>query len=120
MLSRPEVVLGDLYTDPQNCEPVRMELSTGLLVLDEKAKLESLVQAIVKDCEAGVLAQDWAYRNQEDATSWLLLEARLSNGNYTNRDICFSSQCTHILAWLEENCGLSWQDILQLDGKFAS
>lgn len=121
LLSRPEVILGNIYTKPQNCELVRAEFTDGSLQWVDNPDLEGLVDAIIKDCEAGVMAQDWAFMNSDNGTfvGWLYLETRQSNGIYYGRDIRFDEDCTNIIAWLEANSDFKLEDYVTVDGKFT-
>ncbi len=119
ILSRPEVVLGEIYTKPESCELVRLEFTDGSLQWEEEPDLEALVEAIVKDCEAGNMAQDWAFMNHEDYVGWLYLETRQFNGIYYGRDIRFCAACTNIIAWLEANSDFKLEDHVTVDSKWA-
>lgn len=119
MLSKPEVVLGEIYTRPQANPVINVQFTDGTLEWVTEPDLDALVDAIVKDCEAGVMAQDWAFMEDEDYTGWLYLESRYFNGIYHGRDIRFNTQCTNIIAWLEENSDFSLDNYIVQDGKYA-
>lgn len=120
ILSRPEVVLGDIYTNPQGCKLVRAEFTDGSLVWEEASALDALVEAIVQDCEAGHMAQDWALMEDDGYTGWIYLETRQSNGIYFGRDIRFNTGCTNIIAWLEEHSDFTMEDYIVYDGKYTA
>ena len=105
LLTLPEVVLGSLYTDPDAQTLVRMDLDGENLFWTEESEMDSLLEAVVMDCEAGNMAQDWAFTRNARYIGWITVEARLPNGIYHSREVRFHDGCTNILAWLEETAG---------------
>ena len=101
LLSRPEAVLGDIYTNPDSAALVRAELSGEELAWTTEDELESLVDAIVRDCEAGNMAQDWAFAEEADYIGWIVIETRQPNGLYYARDIRIHEDCANVMAWLK-------------------
>ena len=112
LFSRPGVVLGELYTEPHKNELVRAEFSSTGLYWETEAELQGLMDAIILDCQAGVMAQDWAYMDDREFVEWISLEARNSNGIYYHCDFRFHEGCTHIIAWLEAQAGTDIRDLL--------
>lgn len=105
LLTLPEVVLGELYIDPDAHTLVRAEISGEDLKWTEEAQIESLLEAVVLDCEAGKMAQDWAFVSNANYIGWISVETRLPNGIYQCREIRFHDGCTHVLSWLEAQAG---------------
>ena len=105
LLTLPEVVLGSLYTNPDAQTLVRMDLDGENLFWTEESEMDSLLEAVVMDCEAGNMAQDWAFTRNARYIGWITVEARLPNGIYHSREVRFHDGCTNILAWLEETAG---------------
>jgi len=112
LFSRPGVVLGELYTEPHKNELVRAEVSSTGMYWETEAELQGLMDAIILDCQAGVMAQDWAYMDDREFVEWINLEARNSNGIYYHWDFRFHEGCTHIIAWLEAQAGTDIRDLL--------
>ena len=112
ILTKPEVVLGSLYTEREKHSIVRAEISEFGVTFEENRALEGLMEAIILDCEAGNMAQDWAFMEDETFSSWIYLEARRSDGIYYGQDIRFDKTCKHIIAWLEANSELTLEKMM--------
>ena len=112
ILTKPEVVLGSLYTEREKHSIVRAEISEFGVTFEENRALEGLMEAIILDCEAGNMAQDWAFMEDETFSSWIYLEARRSDGIYYGQDIRFDKNCKHIIAWLEANSELTLEKMM--------
>lgn len=112
ILTKPEVVLGSFYTEPERYSIVRAEISEFGVTFEDDRDLEGLMEAIILDCEAGNMAQDWAFMEDETFSSWIYLEARRSDGIYHGQDLRFDIHCEHIIAWLEANSELTLEKMM--------
>ena len=99
-MSRPEMVLGAVYNqlDSYTLRQAEFYYETGFLVTD-KESLQQLMDAILADCAAETLAQDWGFSGREQEHSWLTLEFYSQSGNYYYVDFHFTEKAENITAW---------------------
>lgn len=62
--STPEAVLGDLYTS--GAEVVTFRMPGSNRIVSDPAQIDALMDAILADCEAGRLPQNWEYADTRD------------------------------------------------------
>lgn len=105
LLTLPEVVLGDIYTNPDAQTLVRVDLSGENLSWTTEEDMKSLMDAMIRDCEAGNMAQDWVFMNDAKYIGWISIETRQPNGLYYAREIRFHEDCTNIMDWLKADAG---------------
>lgn len=101
-MSRKEYVLGPEATDATAyaAQLVQIEAEGHLIYGEEK---EALIRAILLDCEAGTMAQDWSFHQDEEVAIWLSIQfKRDGNANYY-RDIRVYPSNENTVAWLEAN-----------------
>ena len=110
LLTLPGVVLGELYTNPHSQTLVRAELSGENLNWTTEEDMQALMDAVIRDCEAGKMAQDWAFTNNAKYIGWIVLEARRPNGLYYAREIRFHEGCTNVMDWLRTAAGWTPED----------
>jgi len=99
-LSRPEMVLGDVYgkLDEFTLQGVEVTNKESAFIADQQA-LRSLMDAILADCAGGDLAQDWAYMNDYETHYWLNLQFISQDGLHYYVDVHFTEASANLMAW---------------------
>lgn len=97
-VSSPEYVLGGVYTGKATVN--RIDFTDPDIQIYERADIDSLLAAILADCEAGNLPQSWAYLEDRPRVDWLNLETYLPDGTRYYRDIRFTPEAVHIHTWM--------------------
>lgn len=111
-------ILGDYYSRPEVVLDVEVpleELADRIYYIacdsadghtgDGGLDAQSLIDAIIADCEAGNMIQLWEYQNQSGTTEytrWLNLDYRTEDGEIGTTIRVFDS-CENTLRWLVEN-----------------
>ena len=99
-LSRPEMVLGNIYgrLDEFKLQGVEGINKESAFIVDQQA-LRSLMDAIMADCAGGDLAQDWAYINDYEEDYWLGLRFVNGDGLHYYVDVHFTEASANLMAW---------------------
>jgi ABC-2 type transport system permease protein len=97
-MSSPEHVLGDAYT--QHLTPEVAYFPDPDAKFIEPAELNSLLDAIIADCNAGNMAQDWAFTYDRDYAFYLELESKWPDGRHHYVGIRCTSESEHVLRWM--------------------
>ena len=101
-LCAPQLVLGEVYTMPDTYRMVQAEIADpGKLITDQKL-LDTLVQAIIAYCEAGVLAADSSFMDTQEYINWIWMQFISPNGMHYYRDIMFDENCENVVKWVEQ------------------
>jgi hypothetical protein len=98
-LSSPELVLGKIYTG----QWIPEEINVWDLCITDPAEVRSLTDAIIADCLAGDLGQNWYYTNGSDYTFWIEISAGSSDDVYLYQSIQASSFAKNVVSWLENS-----------------
>ena len=102
IMSRPEVVFNT--QDPAKFLDTVfvMELPDGMQI--PESQWQGLYNAMLQDCAAGNMAQDWNYYRDQNA-GWLTitLDSVYTDGYYKNMDIRIYEGCKNTMGWLEDN-----------------
>lgn len=98
-ISRPEMVLGDVYGKPDEFKLQGVEIAKeGDFIVSEEA-LRSLMDAILADCASGDLAQDWAYIDDYKMDYWISLRFVSEEGLHYYADVHFTEASANLMAW---------------------
>ena len=97
-LSRPETVLQELHGFSAID---RAEFYDPGIEISDRAALAKLYAAIVADCEAGRMAQDWNF-HRDGNSYYISLRYTDEDGIHYYREIMFWEDCQNIMAWVEE------------------
>lgn len=98
-LSDAAYVLGEIHT--QQLALTRVDISDPGISLEDPTLLRQLREAILADCAQGNLSQSWRYLDQAHQVQWFTLEATLDSGLKLYRELMFTEDAAHILAWLQ-------------------
>ena len=95
--SRPEALFGNDMTEARFLEEnsrltLRDTWHGEETVIHAQADIQGLYRAILADCEAGRMAQDWNYHQADDSLFWLYLE--------DGSDITIFSNAENTINWL--------------------
>lgn len=107
-MSSPEVVLGQNFTDLVSyCSTIERITTETDQTVYQQAHLQSLIAAILADCEAGTMAYDWRFHSNANSY-WMdigYVPERDENGltSTTYRSLRIWPEATNTMAWLEEN-----------------
>lgn len=109
IMSRSQIVLGTEYTDAKRIAEtlVLVEAPSGKHIYGED--LVPLLEAVLKDCAEGNMAQGYAFHNNETAT-WLTLQLKTDENYHEYRDLQVYGDCRHTLQYLLENGYLRTSD----------
>ena len=108
-LSRPELVLGNVYSQRDRYTLQSVELPDGGSLLVSAEVLRSLMDAIQADCATGDLAQDWAYTEPYGDQYWLGLRYIDPDGLHYYTDLVFTSASTNVMTWYKAQLGKTVQ-----------
>lgn len=100
-MSAPEQVLEEVYT--KGYTPYLAYFSDPDRKFVETQELNSLLDAIIADCEAGNMAQDWAFTHAADYAFYLELECLTPGGQHYYVGIRCTSESKHVLRWMREH-----------------
>lgn len=121
LMSAPEQVLGtseaELDSFLSSVDEIMLDLTQfideslrkqypGAVIPEEvsipKEEIRGLIQAVLQDCKAGVIAQDWNFYENQDA-GWITLEFKQdkSVGYIRYQDIRIYKGCTHTRQWIQ-------------------
>lgn len=98
-LSRPEMVLGDIYGKLDEYKLQGVELPDGKAFIVSAEALRALMDAIEADCAGGDLAQDWAYTEDYGDQYWINLRFVNEEGMHHYTDIVFTQASTNLMMW---------------------
>ena len=113
-LSSPEMVLGKVYSG----EWIPEEIIIWDLCITDPAEIRSLVNAIVADCQAEDLGQNWKYTDGSDYTFWIEISCSTATDIYGYQSIQASSFAKNVVAWLETSKHADiWEDMLDAYAK---
>lgn len=98
-LSRPEMVLGDVYGKLDEFTLQGVELPDGKAFIVSAEVLRALMDAIEADCAGGDLAQDWAYTEGYGDQYWINLRFVNQDGLHYYNDIVFTQASTNLMMW---------------------
>ena len=98
-LSRPEMVLGDVYGKLDEFTLQGVELPDGKAFIVSAEALRALMDAIEADCAGGDLAQDWAYTEPYGDQYWINLQFVNQDGLHYYNDIVFTQVSTNLMMW---------------------
>ena len=99
-VSSPEYVLGWVYTAESMLTGI--EFSDPYILVSDPYQLKTFVDAVIADCKAGNLPQEWAYLEDEQV-EWITMATVTSNGLRYSRDIRFSEEAENLIKWMKEN-----------------
>lgn len=109
-LSRPEAVLGPLYTGQEELKLVEAEIGgaiqeeTGEYVRFTSPKdLNSLMAAILADCAQENLVTDSCFTDWETQTFWVQLQCQAPDGVYYYWEIQATEYCDNLMQWLRDH-----------------
>ena len=117
--------LKDLFSAPEavlECEDINAFLAENHYLqirdywrgedtsVNSQSDIESLVSAVLADCEAGTMAQDYNFHNHEDSLYWLLF----SNG----LEVTVFADCENTLNWLRDY-GLDVDEMIEKRNEFG-
>lgn len=79
------------------------------LTFAEPETVRSFYEAILKDCEAGTMAQSWGFHDsgRAEVVGWIYLR-----GGNMDREISIFSDAQNTVQWLKEN-GYDWNEIYE-------
>ena len=113
--SRPEFVLGagdvDTFMDGMYSMHVSLHSSDvggDIAVSGNEDLVRGLAEALMADCEAGTMNQEWAYRNDAESLGWLEFNYRTQAGVYRYVSLQVYTDNINTAAYLKEH-----QDIFQ-------
>lgn len=98
-LSRPEMVLGEIYGKLDQYTLQSVELPNGKSLIVSEEALRALMDAIKADCAGGDLAQDWAYTEDYGDQYWINLRFVNQDGLHYYNDIVFTQASTNLMMW---------------------
>ena len=101
-MSRPEIVLGNVYTNRDSYALVRAEIYDANVLITDQEMLQQLMDAILADCEESTLPQDWGLTGNYGEHYWLSLEFYSKDGLHYYTEIRFTSESKHLTAWMKE------------------
>lgn len=98
-ISRPEMVLGDIYGKLDEYRLQGVELpDEGAFIINEEA-LRQMMDAILADCAGGDLAQDWGYTDQYEEHYWLTMQFVSQDGLHYYTELRFTEASANLMAW---------------------
>ena len=97
-LSRPETVIGEVYDFGSISQAEFYD--PGIVITDPTA-LAGLYDAIVADCEAGKMAQDWNF-HRDGNSYYINLQFVRADGVHYYREVMVWDDCETIRAWVED------------------
>lgn len=113
--SRPEFVLGsdEVDTFMDGMYSVHLSLNNsdvgGDMALSGNEDLVcGLAEALMADCAAGTMNQEWAYQNDAESVGWLEFNYRTQDGVYRYVSVRIDTDDANTVAYLKE-----YQDIFQ-------
>jgi len=108
-LSSPELVLGKVYTGEWIPEQIRI----WDLEITDPDDVRSLLDAIIADCLAVNLSQDWRYTEGSDYTFWMEIVSDRPGGLSGYHSFKVSSYAENIVTWLETHAQYAayWEKI---------
>lgn len=115
--SRPDFVLGadDVDTFMEGMYNVHVSLYSAdvggdIAVSGNEDLVRGLAEALMADCEAGTMNQEWSYQNESAADlGWLEFDYRTQDGVYRNVSLHIYYDDVNTAAYLQE-----YQDIFQV------
>lgn len=103
-LSRPEVVLGEDYRDPEQFLGQIQDICVdGGEVWLDREDFPGLLEAVLQDCREGTMVQHWAYHNEDYSVCWVEFCNSTRGERNWYWDIRVYSNCKNTLAWLESH-----------------
>ena len=113
-LSSPEMVLGKIYTG----QWLPKEINIWDLSIADPAEIRSLIDAIVADCRAENLGQNWYYTEGSDYPFWIEVSCETALEVHGYQTIQASSFAENVVTWLENSKHSDiWEDMLKEYGK---
>ena len=113
--SRPEFVLGsdDVDTFMDGMYSVHLSLNNSdvggdMAISGNEDLVCGLAEALMADCEAGTMNQEWAYQNDAESVGWLEFNYRTQDGVYRYVSVRIDTDDANTVAYLKE-----YQDIFQ-------
>lgn len=103
LMSRPQIVLGAEVTDAQSFADtlILMRCDDGDPITGQQ--MVGLIEAILKDCAEGNMAQDWSFHNSDSDILWLTMQLRNGESYHEYRDIRVYDSCAHTRSYLKDN-----------------
>ena len=98
-LSSPEAVLKELQ---QFGTFVLAEFHDPGLAFTDPAELAALRDAIVADCLAGNMAQDWGFYPDTEEIYYMSLQFETPEGIHYYKELRFWKRCTNIMDWVAQ------------------
>lgn len=96
-MSRPELVLGKIYTG----EWIPNEIYVMDIRITDPEDIRSLLDAIVADCLAEDLSQNWYYASGGDYSFWIEITCVTGNDLHGYQSIRASSFAKNVVSWFE-------------------
>ena len=99
-LSRPEMVLGDVYGMLDTYQLAYAQVLWGDSgVIKDEEHLQRLMDAILADCAEGTMAQDLGYTDKFGESFWLTLQFISKDGLHYVRELRFTEESKHLYDW---------------------
>jgi len=104
ILSRADILFGGEVVDAKSLAEtlvlIRAEREDTVVTGDA---MIPLLEAILKDCAEGNMAQDWAFHSNEDIAVWLSMQMKSDTDYHQYRDLSVYSSCVHTYNYLREH-----------------
>ena len=81
---------------------IRAEFYDPGVEITDAADLAALREAILADCAAGKMAQDWNFYRDAEEMYYMSLEFRTAEGIRYYRELRFWDGCTNIMDWVAQ------------------
>ena len=79
------------------------------LYITDKGQIRSLLEAVIADCEAGTMAQEWAFHAPLDYSySFYISRPVNDNVSLKDTDIVIYPGCENTIAWMKANGVVPW------------
>ncbi len=98
-ISRPEMVLGDVYSMLDTYKLAYAEVRGVDALITNEEHLQRLMDAILADCTEGTLAQDWGYTDQYGEHYWLTMQFISEDGMHYYTELRFTEASRHLYDW---------------------
>jgi len=99
-LSTPEYIFGEGIRDLDAYVSRLIEIRVDGNSVNTYADMRGLVEAIILDCEAGKMAQDWGFHTGENAAMWLDITSASGN-NRDYHEMIIYDHCINTINWLK-------------------
>ena len=111
ILSRADILFGgevmDAVSLAETLVLIRVEGEDAVVTGDA---MIPLLEAILRDCADGNMAQDWAFHSDEESAVWLSMQMKSDTDYHQYRDLRVYPSCVHTYNYLREHDLISGQD----------